>query len=118
MIHTARVMAIAHTAAFVWLTYCGTTCADNHALGYATVFFTGALVAGIAAWREHDRADADRIEAVQAETFARALALQDEAATEDAVTLALDEACCERWWTAIGTDHDPACPNQRRRRAA
>jgi hypothetical protein len=27
----------------------------------------------------------------------------------------LNDACCERWWTAIGTDHDPDCPNQQRR---
>ena len=30
----------------------------------------------------------------------------------------LDAACCERWWTSLATDHDPACPNQRRSRAA
>ena len=27
----------------------------------------------------------------------------------------LDQACCERWWTALATDHDPTCPNQTRK---
>jgi hypothetical protein len=30
----------------------------------------------------------------------------------------LNAACCERWWTSLATDHDPACPNQRRSNAA
>ncbi|NUR04368.1 MAG: hypothetical protein HOY79_50045 [Streptomyces sp.] len=25
--------------------------------------------------------------------------------------VALAEACCERWWTSAGADHDPTCPN-------
>lgn len=30
----------------------------------------------------------------------------------DGVTaVALAEACCERWWTSAGADHDPICPN-------
>lgn len=32
-----------------------------------------------------------------------------------AATEALDDACCERWWTSLATDHDFACPNQTRR---
>jgi hypothetical protein len=27
----------------------------------------------------------------------------------------LGRACCERWWTALETDHDPTCPNQQPR---
>ncbi|MHC0432923.1 hypothetical protein ACX6XY_22515 [Streptomyces sp. O3] len=31
---------------------------------------------------------------------------------------ALNQACCERWWTALGADHDPTCHNRRRHSAA
>lgn len=24
----------------------------------------------------------------------------------------LDAACCERWWTSFGTDHDATCPRR------
>lgn len=27
----------------------------------------------------------------------------------------LDDACCERWWTSLATDHDPTCPHQTRK---
>lgn len=27
----------------------------------------------------------------------------------------LEAACCERWWTSLGTDHDSACPHHTRR---
>lgn len=37
------------------------------------------------------------------------------AAIDDAVTLALDDACCETWWTSTATDHDPTCPNHTRK---
>jgi hypothetical protein len=34
------------------------------------------------------------------------------AADEDVVRIELDAACCERWWTSCGTDHDSACPHR------
>jgi hypothetical protein len=30
----------------------------------------------------------------------------------------LDAACCERWWTSLGTDHDQVCPHGSRRSSA
>lgn len=33
-------------------------------------------------------------------------------ADEDVVRAELDAACCERWWTSCGTDHDSACPHR------
>ncbi|MBN0042600.1 hypothetical protein JS756_00430 [Streptomyces actuosus] len=32
--------------------------------------------------------------------------------TEAAVRAELGSACCERWWTSLGTDHDMACREQ------
>ncbi|MFF4255865.1 hypothetical protein ACFY1L_32110 [Streptomyces sp. NPDC001663] len=30
----------------------------------------------------------------------------------------LDAACCERWWTSLGTDHDLVCRHRSRRSSA
>lgn len=45
---------------------------------------------------------------------ARTQHTQAATAIDDAVTIALDDACCETWWTSTATDHDPSCPNQPR----
>ncbi|WP_345657393.1 hypothetical protein [Streptomyces siamensis] len=29
-----------------------------------------------------------------------------------ATDVALEQACCERWWTSFATDHDPTCKHQ------
>ncbi|WP_328875903.1 hypothetical protein OHT76_40715 [Streptomyces sp. NBC_00287] len=33
-------------------------------------------------------------------------------AAEDIVRAELDGACCERWWTSLGSDHDRRCPHR------
>ncbi|MEV7074004.1 hypothetical protein ACIQJT_03945 [Streptomyces sp. NPDC091972] len=33
-------------------------------------------------------------------------------AADDIVRAELDTACCERWWTSCGTDHDSTCPRR------
>jgi len=33
-------------------------------------------------------------------------------AADDVVQAELDAACCERWWTSCGTDHDTRCPHR------
>lgn len=33
-------------------------------------------------------------------------------AHDDTVAIALNDACCERWWTSCGTHHEPTCPHQ------
>jgi hypothetical protein len=38
--------------------------------------------------------------------------------TDAVVRAELDAACCERWWTSLGTDHDAACPHRSRRSSA
>ncbi|NUP19856.1 MAG: hypothetical protein HOZ81_28010 [Streptomyces sp.] len=51
----------------------------------------------------------------RARRAARAQHVQRDLATEDTVALALNDACCERWWTSCGFHHDSACPNQARK---
>ncbi|MCX5329329.1 hypothetical protein [Streptomyces sp. NBC_00140] len=31
---------------------------------------------------------------------------------DDVVRGELDAACCDRWWTSCGTEHDAACPHR------
>lgn len=33
-------------------------------------------------------------------------------AADDIVREELYAACCERWWTSLGTDHDAGCPHR------
>jgi hypothetical protein len=33
-------------------------------------------------------------------------------AADDTVRAEADTACCERWWTSCGTDHDTTCPRR------
>ncbi|MER8007945.1 hypothetical protein [Streptomyces sp. NPDC094149] len=33
-------------------------------------------------------------------------------AADDIVRENLDAACCERWWTSLGTAHDAVCPHR------
>ncbi|MEV0174611.1 hypothetical protein AB0I00_26270 [Streptomyces sp. NPDC050803] len=35
-----------------------------------------------------------------------------DANAEDIVRAELDAACCERWWTSLGSDHDVTCPHR------
>ncbi|MBC2905493.1 hypothetical protein [Streptomyces cupreus] len=37
---------------------------------------------------------------------------RDMDAAEDIVRAELDGACCERWWTSLGSDHDRTCPHR------
>lgn len=36
-------------------------------------------------------------------------------AIDDAAAVALNDACCEQWWTSAGAEHDPACPRRENR---
>jgi len=39
-------------------------------------------------------------------------------AADEIVHGELNAACCERWWTSLGTDHDMTCPHRTRRSSA
>ncbi|MDN3021556.1 hypothetical protein [Streptomyces sp. S.PB5] len=53
----------------------------------------------------------------RARQAARAQHIQRTRATEDTVALALNDACCETWWTSCGTHHDPTCPDHTHKNA-
>ncbi|MCX4878355.1 MULTISPECIES: hypothetical protein [unclassified Streptomyces] len=39
-------------------------------------------------------------------------------AADEVVRGELEAACCERWWTSLGRDHDVSCPHGMRRSSA
>jgi len=95
----SRPLYVAYGALLVWLGYCAVISARNGATWACVAFLIGSGLAVTAAIREGDLEDALLREAVRAERTARP---------------ARAEACCERWWTSLATDHDPTCPNQHR----
>lgn len=72
----------------------------------ACLFAAAALVPVIAVVRESVLGDQRR---ALAEMHRRTVVL---GATDDIVRAELDTACCERWWTSCGTDHDSTCPRR------
>lgn len=105
MSRLSRTLHVAYGALLVWLAYCAVISARNGSPWSCVAFVAGAGLAVTAAIREGDLEDALRREAVLAERHARPAAPAHDA---------LAEACCERWWTSLATDHDPQCPNQQR----
>ncbi|MEU4996557.1 hypothetical protein [Streptomyces sp. NPDC021622] len=108
MTRLARALCSLHGAALLWLAYCAVQSARNGATWAVLLFAAASAMTVIAVIRETELADEQRAAAVRAERLARLRAHADE----------LNTACCEHWWTALGTDHDPTCPNQRRRHTA
>jgi hypothetical protein len=71
------------------------------------------LVPLVAIVREGEHADT--VTGIRTDTE-RAARLRDRAEQKRlrASAAALWHACCERWWTSFGTDHDPECRHQQR----
>ncbi|WP_037686971.1 hypothetical protein [Streptomyces aureocirculatus] len=105
----SRALHAAYGALLSWLGYCTfqTVRTGDHAA--AATFAAAAVFTVIATLREGQLEDALRREAVHAERNART-ARPPLDTTECAAALALAGACCERWWTSCGTNHDPTCP--------
>ncbi|WP_210570255.1 hypothetical protein [Streptomyces sp. GESEQ-4] len=80
-------------------------------LVWAALLFTAAsLVPVIAVVRETVLHDERRtVTALRAQAAARG---RGEGAADDIVRSELYAACCERWWTSCGTDHDTSCPHR------
>jgi len=57
---------------------------------------------------------ADVMDEIRADAERAARLREQEQQSLRAAADALGHACCERWWTSFGTDHDPQCRNQQR----
>lgn len=53
----------------------------------------------------------------RARRAARTQHTQATTAIDDSVTTALNDACCETWWTSCGFHHNPTCPHRTRNQA-
>jgi hypothetical protein len=87
----------------------------RHGPLWAGVLFTAAsLVPTIAVVRESVIGDQQRARAESAAGPRR----QGERLADAIVRAELGGACCERWWTSMGTDHDTACAHRSPRSSA
>jgi hypothetical protein len=76
----------------------------------ACLFVAASLVPVVAAARETVIRDQRRAVAGLSERSARARGYGGVA--DVIVGAELDAACCERWWTSLGTDHDSTCAHR------
>lgn len=107
MSRLSRGLHVAYGALLVWLAYCAVISARNGAPWACVAFVAGAGLAVTAAIREGD------LDNARAEPKSR-----PRNAIDETTAVALAAACCERWWTSAGADHEPACPNYQHRSAA
>ncbi|RFU86182.1 hypothetical protein DY218_13775 [Streptomyces triticagri] len=127
MTHTQRARIALHGTATTCLAFVAVQYALYGPWPIAVLFGLASLAPIDAAVRETERPAGPRTRP-HPHTATRTLASRrrhnasahpttDEASVDHTVTQ-LNTACCERWWTALGTDHDPTCHNQQRRSAA
>jgi hypothetical protein len=110
---SSRVLWWHYLLAALFLAHCGVTSARAGGLWYAAGLFASSLLFGVALAREYVAADQRRAAAVRAERAARFRESTEQQDLRRAAE-ALGHACCERWWTSCGHQHDSACTNQRR----
>ncbi|MGX1543602.1 hypothetical protein [Streptomyces adustus] len=82
------------------------------------LFVAASLVPVIAVLRESVLCDHRRDVARLRRLCATPAAHSGRTALDRAVRSQLDAACCERWWTSLGADHDSACRHRAHRSSA
>ena len=88
------------------LAYCSVASWHNGSLPY-TAFFAGASILCVTAVAHHSY-QRDEIRHAHAEIDALKRASRPSAdASDGVVAVALAAACCERWWTSAGAEHEP-----------
>lgn len=98
-------LCLLYAAASLLLLRCALVSSEHGSTGYFAAFIACSVLFSLgivhAAWqREQLRAAVARLERATRPADRRP-------AIEDAVALELALACCERWWTSCGAEHDP-----------
>ncbi|MET8982109.1 hypothetical protein ABZX85_41655 [Streptomyces sp. NPDC004539] len=106
MTPTERALRWLYLFAGAFITHCAVVSVRRGTPWYGAAFFLAAGLMVAAAVRDYLDADERRTAAVRAERAARIRALADEREMRRTADAALSRACCERWWTSCGTDHD------------
>jgi hypothetical protein len=117
MTRDSRIICGTYLTVAGWLAFCTI---NTHATAPAWTTITMAAASAVPVLgiiRELDLRDARRTVAVAKEREARRAAWADEAVERQATT-ELGDACCERWWTSLGDDHDDTCPHHQPRSSA
>jgi hypothetical protein len=113
----SRIVTGLYAAVTLWLAYCVVATWDTAARWSSVAMAVAGLVGVVGIGREALLADERRRTAVLQEREGRRLARQDRAA-DLAVRAELEAACCERWWTSLGADHDAGCARRTPRSSA
>lgn len=117
MTRFARVLCTIYGAATIFLAYAAAQQARSGEPWAVAALVGCSFVPLIAFIRETDHADMLSDLRTDSERAARLHDRQEQRSLKAAAD-ALGHACCERWWTSFGTDHDPTCRHQQRSSAA
>ncbi|WP_069885255.1 hypothetical protein [Streptomyces luteocolor] len=100
-----RILCWSYLAAAMLTAKCAAVSTTAGATWYALGLFACSLLLLGAYGREHAAARERRAAAVRAERIARLSTPTSR--VDDEAAIALAAACCERWWTSAGAEHDP-----------
>lgn len=113
MTRTARALCVLYGAAALFLAWATVQSALAGSVWAILAFAAASIVPLLACLREAEFADAKASARADLERAARLRDSDERRGIREAAD-ALGHVCCERWWTSLGTDHDPTCEKQRR----
>lgn len=107
MTRLTHTLAALYTLAALALIAAAKTSHDHGHTGWGLLYLTCAVLYAAAVFHHGYHRDELRAVRRQLERAARPPEPY-RSRIDDAVAIALADACCELWWTSAGTDHDPA----------
>jgi hypothetical protein len=111
--HLLQGLAVFYPLAALGLLYCTVTSYQHGSIPHALFFAGTAVLFGTAACHHRYQRDELRSVLIQLERC-QSPAEQFAPAIDGVVAVALAGACCERWWTSAGAEHEVTCEQQRR----
>ncbi|MEU8530484.1 hypothetical protein AB0C77_33585 [Streptomyces sp. NPDC048629] len=114
MTRTSRLLCVLYGVASLWLAFITVQQAKYGGIAAACLFAFASVTGVIAVVREFELADERRATAALRAKRREGSAVRPQPSAPQVVLVELPVDCCERWWTALGADHDPACSRQHR----
>ena len=100
-------LAVLYAVVALGLAYCSVVSWHNGSLPY-TAFFAGASILCVTAVAHHSyQRDEIRHAHAEIDALKRASRAASADLSDGVVKVALAAACCERWWTSAGAEHEP-----------
>lgn len=100
----SRTLTALYSLTALWLSFCTYQTAGDVPFWSTCFMLAAGLIPIVAVVREVD------ITELREQAGVRTAHRNEHA--EAVARAELDAACCERWWTSFGTDHDPECEHQ------